>query len=259
MARLRCGTWEGDVEAVLFDKDGTLAKVAGYLRRLGVLRSRFIEAQVPGVGNAIAQALGIEGSLEGSLELLEGQDGARLNPAGLMAIGSRYENEIGAAAYVAATGMDWPKAITLVKQAFQQGTEQLGEKAPQTPLLPGASQMLERLKGAGVRVAIVSADVEANIAAFAAHYDLETLIDGMFGADSGLPPKPEPALLLAICEQLQVDPAQAIMIGDSALDLAMARGAKLAGAIAYTSGWDRAIEVPGGDSSIANWAEVEVL
>jgi phosphoglycolate phosphatase len=249
LVRLRCGTWEGEVEAVLFDKDGTLAGVAGYLRRLGSVRSHLIEAQVAGIGGAIAQALGIEGGI----------DGDRLNPAGLMAIGSRYENEIGAAAYVAATGMDWPEAITLVKKAFQQGAEQLGEKAPQTPLLPGASEMLGRLKSAGLRVAIISADVEANIQAFVEHYQLQDYIDGIFGADSGLPPKPDPALVLAACEQLGVDPRRTLMVGDSALDLAMARGAGLAGAIAYTRGWDRAIEVAGGDASLTDWSEVEVL
>ncbi|MCD6672092.1 MAG: HAD-IA family hydrolase [Burkholderiaceae bacterium] len=53
-------------------------------------------------------------------------------------------------------------------------------------------------------------------------------------ADEGVP-KPDPWMLSDICEELGVDPVQALMVGDTTHDLGMARAAG-AGAIAVTYG-----------------------
>lgn len=53
-------------------------------------------------------------------------------------------------------------------------------------------------------------------------------------ADEGAP-KPDPWMLRDICEELGVDPARAVMVGDTTHDLGMARAAG-AGAIAVTYG-----------------------
>jgi phosphoglycolate phosphatase-like HAD superfamily hydrolase len=71
---IRCkGVTFQNIEAVLFDKDGTLANSEAFLRSLAQKRSRMIDAQFPGVQEPLLMAFGV--------------DGERLDPAGLMAVG----------------------------------------------------------------------------------------------------------------------------------------------------------------------------
>ncbi|HEY9844839.1 MAG TPA: hypothetical protein V6D03_01440, partial [Candidatus Caenarcaniphilales bacterium] len=72
MATFQCGPKVfQNIQAVLFDKDGTLADAESFLKSLGHKRSRLVDAQVPGVQEPLLMAFGLEG--------------AQLNPAGLLA------------------------------------------------------------------------------------------------------------------------------------------------------------------------------
>jgi phosphoglycolate phosphatase len=64
-----------NIQAIIFDKDGTLANVESYLKSLGQKRARLVDAQVPGVQEPLLMAFGVESTY--------------LNPMGLMAVGSR--------------------------------------------------------------------------------------------------------------------------------------------------------------------------
>ncbi|NES40040.1 MAG: HAD family hydrolase, partial [Moorea sp. SIO2C4] len=94
MVTIRCGKVTfPNIEAVIFDKDGTLEDSQVYLRELAYKRSRLIDAQIPGIGEPLLMAFGVQDDT--------------LDPTGLMAVGSRRENEIAAAAYIAETGRGW--------------------------------------------------------------------------------------------------------------------------------------------------------
>ena len=88
-----------NIEAIVFDKDGTLANTEAYLIQLGQKRSRLIDAQVPGVSEPLQMAFGLERN--------------RLNPEGMMAIASRKECEIATAGFLAETGKPWIEALNL--------------------------------------------------------------------------------------------------------------------------------------------------
>ena len=92
MATIQCGDQEfSNIKAVLFDKDGTLADSAAYLRGVGQARAQKIETLIPGIQDALQLAFGFSPT-------------GHLDPGGLLAIGSRQETETVAAGYVAATG-----------------------------------------------------------------------------------------------------------------------------------------------------------
>ena len=76
-----------DIQGIIFDKDGTLENSQEFLRNLGQKLARLIDAKIPGIGEPLLMSFGI--------------DGQSINPTGLMAVGSRRENEIAAAAYIA--------------------------------------------------------------------------------------------------------------------------------------------------------------
>ncbi len=250
MATLHCGsvTFE-NIQAVIFDKDGTLADTQGFLLRLGWQRARLIEAQVPGVQSQLLQAFGC--------------DRDRVLPAGLLAVGTRQDNEIAAAAYVAATGRGWLDAVQLVQAAFRAADQLSDRKAPQTPPIPTVLHFLQSLAAANLRIGLVSADSPTNVQDFLDYYSLNTLIPVAYGSTPALS-KPAPALLETACYALNVTPAQTLVIGDAATDTAMAHAAHAAGALEITpdgiavyTATQRPMPAPSG--LISSFAEIQVM
>ena len=116
MVTIKCrGITFSNIEAVIFDKDGTLEDSQELLRLLGIKRSRLADAQIPGVGEPLQMAFGIEG--------------ANIDPTGLMAVGSRRENEIVAAGYIAETGRGWLESLTIARRAFDEADQMLKSSA----------------------------------------------------------------------------------------------------------------------------------
>ena len=67
-------------------------------------------------------------------------------------------------------------------------------------------------------------------------FDIEEFITTMVCADDGIPSKPAPDMVLAICERLKLDPNNVMVIGDTASDLRMARAAAAGLAVGVLSG-----------------------
>jgi phosphoglycolate phosphatase len=92
------------------------------------------------------------------------------------------------------------------------------------------------LRERGIRIAVATSDDHAPAAATLAGLGVAALVDAIVGADDGLPIKPAPDAVLAICRQLGVDPQRAVMVGDSADDLRMGRAAGAGLVVGVTSG-----------------------
>lgn len=213
------------IEAVLFDKDGTLASVEPYLLALGSARVDAVEHLVPNVRADILKASGLRDGRQGAVGI---------DPAGLMAVGSRVENEIAAAAYIAAKGIGWVQALAIVKGAFDRATERLPEKVSQTPLLEGAIALIARLRANKISVGIVSSDTHAEVAAFVEHYALA--VNWYCGAGGFGRFKTQAGFLDFACREMGAMPSNTLVIGDSASDVALSnQGA--AGFIGMTGGW----------------------
>ncbi|MFE4107541.1 HAD family hydrolase [Almyronema epifaneia] len=233
-----------NIEAVLFDKDGTLANSEEFLRSLAQKRSRLIDAQVPGVQEPLLLAFGV--------------DGDRLNPAGLMAVGNRQENETAAAAYIAETGKDWIESLEVARSAFVEADSYLLSKADYTPPFAGISNCLERLASAGLKLGILSADTTANIQAFVARYQFSEVFQLTLGSDRPDCKKPDPRFFQVACHQLGVRPQHALSIGDATSDLQMARQAKAAGFVGVRWGWSQPVRLTGADSLIDQPEQLQV-
>lgn len=204
-----------NIEAVIFDKDGTLEDSGDFLRNLAQKRSRLIDAQIPGVGEPLLMAFGVQGDT--------------LDPTGLMAVGSRRENEIAAAAYIAETGRGWLESVNIAHHAFADADQYLKSSPPST-LFVGGLETLKSLSDAGLKLGIVSAAPTAEVQNFVTHHQLEPYIKFHQGVDGG-PTKPDPILFLNACQALGVHPSVTLMVGDAQGDIDMAIGAGAAGCV----------------------------
>ncbi len=240
MATIRCqGHDFENIQAILFDKDGTLANVENYLTTLAQRRSHFIAAQV--LGPTLGQFPELQRNLLSAFGLQEDT----LDPTGLMAVGSRYENEVAAAAYVAQAGWSWIAALNLVQAAFHQAAASLPPKVTQTPPLEGALAMIRQIASTGVKIGIVSADTHSEVMAFVEDYAMAKPSKGIApihwycGASAVTLPKTHPDFLKFACQAMQTDCSATLVVGDSAADRQLAaQGA--AGFLAMVGGWRRA-------------------
>ncbi|MEO1394127.1 MAG: HAD family hydrolase [Cyanobacteria bacterium J06634_5] len=235
MATIQCGSVRFEnIQAVLFDKDGTLANVERYLVALGELRSHLVATSLYPTNAELAQ------DFADDLLKTFGQTRSAIAPDGLMAVGSRYDNEIAAAAAISSTGVGWIASCNQAQLAFQQAEATLSPKVLQTPPLDGMSVLLSSLKTAGLQIGIVSSDVHPEVAAFVSRYTTDE-ISWYCGAGEQTLPKTHPDFLQFACDSMAVDPAATLVMGDSAADWVLAAGAAspAAGFVAMTGGWQQ--------------------
>ncbi|MFQ4143125.1 HAD family hydrolase [Chlorogloeopsis sp. ULAP02] len=206
-----------NIQAILFDKNGTLEDSEAYLRSLAQKAARLLDAQVPGIGEPLLMAFGVNGN--------------NLDPAGLIAVASRRETEVAAAAYIAETGKSWFESLQMSRQALEEAEKYIG-KTP-SPLFVGSLEVLKNLSEAGLKLGILSAATTTEVREFVATHQLSNYIQLEMGVDEG-PSKPDPILFLQACERLGVEPLATLMVGDSVGDMQMARKAKAAGCIGIT-------------------------
>jgi len=95
-----------------------------------------------------------------------------------------------------------------------------------TPMKDAAST-LTSLRNLGLPLAIVTNDEEASTTEQLASLGWTEQFDLVYGYDSGHGCKPDPAVLLAAAQDLGVEPARTMMVGDSATDLLAARAANM--------------------------------
>ncbi|MCC0178238.1 HAD family hydrolase [Waterburya agarophytonicola K14] len=232
------------IAAIIFDKDGTLENSLPFWREVAIQRARLIDAQIPGVGEPLLMAFGI-------------QDNA-IDTAGLMAVGSRQENEIAAAAYIAETGRSWHEARKIARQAFDEISQSkyLIKNPESAPLFPEVIETLQSFKSEGLKLGILSADSTQGVEEFVTNHKLQDYIQLSMGVDGKLL-KPDPQLYIQACQALKVAPEQTLMVGDSWGDIQMAKAAKAAGTIAVIR-HQGSVSLPG-DVTIFSLSEIQIL
>jgi HAD superfamily hydrolase (TIGR01509 family) len=122
------------------------------------------------------------------------------------------------------------------------------EHAQHVAAAPNAHEVLEAVKGRGLRSAVIT-----NTAGVLARNILQGLglvADQVLGGDEVPHAKPAPDIVLLACERLGVSPSEAVVVGDSAYDIgaAAAAGARSVGVNGVT-----------GDDTLGSLAELPAL
>lgn len=232
------------IEAVIFDKDGTLEDSQNFLREMGIKRARIIDAQIPGIGEPLLMAFGIQDDT--------------IDPTGLMAVGSRRENEIAAAAYIAETGRSWFAAMEIASKAFAEADRYMKNNPSTSTLFAGSLELLKYLSEAGLKLGILSADTTESVKKFVTTHKLEEYVQLTMGVDGGIS-KPDPVLFIQACATLGVKPEVTLMVGDSLGDIDMAKKAGAAGVIGICWGKANGDHLKGADVAIAQLNEIKVF
>jgi len=96
----------------------------------------------------------------------------------------------------------------------------------ESELLPGARPLLEGLRECAVSLAVVSASRNAPF--LLDRLGIHGLFDVVVDGNAGLPPKPDPGIVLRAAELLDTDPAACLVVEDAESGLAGARAAGMA-------------------------------
>ena len=126
-----------------------------------------------------------------------------------------------------------------------------------SPLFAGSLELLQKLSQAGLELGILSAATTQEVNQFVKVHQLSDYIKLSMGVDGNIS-KPEPALFLNACEQLEVAANTTLMVGDSVGDMQMARNAEAAGCIGIT--WiGKSDNVRGADVIIDKLDDIQVV
>jgi len=249
------GSTAAPIDAVLFDKDGTLSYSEPMLKALAEARVFQCLHLAALSGKDSLQHRQLEDLLRRAYGLSE----EGIHPAGTTAVAARDHNLISTATSLAQVGLGWPDALAIAEEAFASTDALHGEGGEHPPLLTeGARSVLERLRLAGVRCAVISNDHEQGIRAFLARHGFISHFQALWSAEHR-PRKPDPDAVIGLCHELGISPDRCALIGDANSDLRMARSAGVAVVLGYRAGWKQAPSLDPDFPHLQHWDELQVM
>lgn len=214
-----------ETKAVLFDKDGTINNSLLVMPTMARSRVSRVKKYLPWakeLETGMAEAIGLFGN--------------ELDPRGAMMVGSRHETVSAAAAILHQTGrVSREEALIVTAQAFIEGDELIPPEE-KIALFPGAAGLLGQILEGGGKTAVVTNDIRASTEDFIRLTGLSALITTLACSDEVSRGKPHPDLVFLAVERLRVMPSDCIVVGDSVLDMEMARQAGAKAAVGVLSG-----------------------
>lgn len=216
------------IDAVIFDKDGTLfdfrASWGGWTERL-IARLAALGAAPEQLGKAL------------------GYDRATRSFAPDSAVIAATTPEI--------ADLIHPHVPMLSLQALNDEMNQLAASAPMTPAVP-LREVLQGLRDRGLVLGLATNDTEGPARAHLDGAGVLDLFAFVAGCDSGWGGKPAPGQLLAFAKEVGVPAGRAVMVGDSLHDLHAGRAAGMKAVAVLTGIAQRAELAPHADVVLAD-------
>ncbi|MDQ6422747.1 HAD-IA family hydrolase [Paenibacillus sp. LHD-117] len=256
MPRIKVGN-EGsscEVDAILFDKDGTLLD---FIYTWGIWSERLLASCSSALGwtqervDEMEKLIGLRRSkVDGHIE-----DYDRNGP---LAMGTVDDLLAIVALEGYRGGGTWADAKTIAWNAKAEADAAIeAEKAAR--LLPHVWPFLESCREAGLKLAVVTADETAAAKRHLEWLGIASFFDACVGTDAVENGKPFPDMAQFACGLLGVMPSRTAVIGDTNGDMLMARAAGAATAIGIVpSGREISAQLPSADATVWSFAELAV-
>jgi HAD superfamily hydrolase (TIGR01509 family) len=116
------------------------------------------------------------------------------------------------------------------KQVFRS------EYLPHIKAFPGARDVLQKMKAAGMRIALASSSNKDDLKKFKEIANISDLVDEETSADDADRSKPAPDIFQATLDRLKLSPERVLALGDTPWDIEAAAKAGVK-TVAVTSGW----------------------
>jgi len=131
--------------------------------------------------------------------------------------------------YMKNNGEQESKAKTVRKGIFSIADRHEMDAANTNHMLPGVLETLKALKNMGLRMAVFTMNGEKSTNHIVRTFRLKQFFDAIITRESASAVKPDPAHLEAVLSALNIKPEEAIVVGDSALDMKCARELNITG------------------------------
>lgn len=128
----------------------------------------------------------------------------------------------------------YPITMSYEQFAARYSADVLAEYRAGAPLIPGARELVEQLREAGVPIAVASSSHREWVEAALSGAGLRSCFDQTTAGDEVSEGKPSPEIYLKAAEKLGVDPARCIAIEDAPAGVASARAAGMRVALVRT-------------------------
>lgn len=222
MAYMLIGVKRYPVGLVVFDKDGLMFRSQQFWKELGESRLRLMYQILP--ADMCAKWAKVFGAVEknGTIEYVD--------PKGILATAPpKEETAITAGMVVDALGWNWADARALAARIFDSSDSEFDLKRALMPQR-GLTEIFEKLKEADIPYAVATSDttdrVNTSMRMFGLEPPEEELIITPENVKRG---KPFPDMLFMLSERTSVPAEKIVMIGDSYVDVQMAREAGAVG------------------------------
>ena len=250
------GQFIGEVNCILFDKDGTLVNSQNYLYELASLRIQEALKRYKQISLSKDSFI----NFQNSLHLAYGLKNNEIHPNSSIAIASRDQNLISTATVFCLYGQRWVQALEIANQIFNSVDKNLSiqcQKKSQRKIEPGALNFIKALKKAKIILGIISNDNKSGIKGFLTENKLEKDFDYYWSSED-YPSKPDPNSIKSLCQKLKVSSSKCAMISDSDSDLLIAKRNSIPILLGYLGAWSIQPEIYEHDHLINHWNELNI-
>ena len=201
-----------NVDAIIFDKDGTLIDFDAYWVAVSVKAIKDALKQLGKEEVPVLEILEAFGVHEGITDM----NGALCK--GTYAQMGQIVHDI-LSRYGCESSCDEVKRIVI--EAYNHNVD-VGEVKPTCPDLP---ESLSQLKKQGKMLAVVTTDNEMITCKCLKDLGIEALFDKIYTDDNNVPTKPDPYCAFDFCKRFGVDRERVVMVGDTMTDITFAKNA----------------------------------
>jgi phosphoglycolate phosphatase len=213
-----------EIEAILFDKDGTLLEFLELWGRFAELMTMQVIDQISSMGGGM---LGLDPSKLLGIEVDETGRLTGYDIQGPLSIGSIPEIEAILAWQLYRCGMPWNEAITRIREFQRQASIGMERERPAVPV-NGLIDFLEQCEKLQLPLCVVTSDYTQEAQKHLSWIHSDHYFREIIGSDQVTVGKPNPELIHIACQRIGVLPAKVALIGDTNGDMQMGKAAGVA-------------------------------